>query len=175
MSDFTRKAAAIITNPFFTDKEMSTVLLDLIYEQHGDNTMAMFVKIQELEKKRVKEERLLLYRGLQDGIHNFVGVARKLKEEKTKRQANDYLRIMFFEDDICSMISTCKAYFPKGISRGASSNGKWYFETFLNVLRKHGEKYKEGGDSYNWVKNNDHEDYLELIFKILDDETTNTK
>lgn len=155
----------ILNNPFLTDNGVESEVLKLIYSKNKENTLNLFLKIQELDKKRIEEENMILYRGLEDGMHSLTSVCKHLLEEKTSRKAKDYAKILFKEVNIAYLINICKAYFPEGNSKGASNNGKWFFEKFKEMVINNKEKYLEGGDSYKWVQMQGHESYINKILK----------
>ncbi len=130
--------------------------------------LPLFLRIQQLEVDRVKEEKLVLYRGLEESMHNSVSLGKHLLEDKTSRQAKDYAKFLFesFEGNIAMLINTMKAYFPKGVSDGASNNGKWFYDKFVELLKANKDKYLPNGDSYNWVQMFKHEEYINLILKL---------
>ena len=168
MNKLNKELSTIINNPLLSEKRVSDMVLNVLYKFNKDTLLIMFAQIQELDRQAIKKENMVLYRGLEDGIHNFANLATELTEGKNKAKADKYLGTMFFDDDICSVINICKAYFPTGNSKGASNSGKWYFNLLIDILKNYGKDYKKGGKSYDWTVNIGHSDYLKLVFSEME-------
>ncbi len=152
------------------DKEIEGLLLDLIiYKRNKENTLKLFLEIQDRDKKRIKEENQKLYMGIESAMHNFAGVSKYLMEGKNSRKAKEYLKMILSEKNIAYLINICKAYFPNGTSKGASNLGKWFFEQFTNMIKEHGHLYLEGGEDHKWAKRFDHVDYIKLVIENMDE------
>ena len=147
------------------DSHIDSLMLDLVYSRNKENTMKLFLEIQEKDKKRIKKKNQKLYMGLEGAMNSFVGLSRALLDGKNKRKANDYLDLIIKDGNIAYMIDVCKAYFPDGKPGGASNNGRWYFEQFKNMLLENKENFEEGGKDRRWAKSFDHLDYIELVLK----------
>ena len=162
----------IITSPFILDKHVKELLAEEVFKEYGDDATTLFMKFQELQRKKEKEANMILYHGLQDALHNLVGIGKPLLEDKTSRKAKAMTEILFKEGNIAYLINIMKAYFPSGKVGGASSNGAWLFDSFESLLVKNRTKYEKGGDSEDWARLMNHTDYIELILKNYDKRTT---
>lgn len=162
-----KKLETILDNAqFLTDKQLESALINLIYEKNKDNTLNLFLRIQELDKERIQKENNRLYRGLESGMHMFSSLSRSFLESKS--EASSYLKEALDGDNISHLIIVCKSYFPKGKSDGASNNGKWFFSKFTDMLVKHRKKYEDGGEYYSWAKNQGHTEYINLVLENID-------
>lgn len=155
----------IKSNPFYslTDNDVRHNIIQILHDHYDGNLLSSFLEIEQLNKEKLQKEKDLLYFGLEDAMHNLSSVSRHLLEDSTSRQAKNYAKVLFTEDNLAYIIRIAKAYFPKGTCEGASINGKWFFNTFKDLLIKHKDKYLKGGDSYNWVCNFEHIDYINLV------------
>jgi len=143
-------------------------IVEYIYSQYKDDTLKLFLTLQELEKKEIKKEKEILHFGLQDAMHGLSALGSSLLEEKTSRQAKATAKFYFRSENLANLINICKPYFPDGVAGNASASGEWFFKQFVNLLIKHKDKYTKGGDSYDWVKQYDHEEYINLVLKNND-------
>ena len=151
-----------------TEAQVLEEIVQFVYDRYKENTLTLFLQIQELDKKSKDKEYLFLYQGLQDAVHGMSGLARDIIENKTKMQVNERVKFYFKEDNIAMLIQICKAYFPSGNCNGASTSGKWFFEKFKEILIRHKSKYIKGGDSYQWTINMGHNDYIDLVLNNKD-------
>lgn len=149
------------------EKQVLNKLTNIIYDEYGENTLNLFLTIQQLDIQQVKIKQQELYRGMEFAMHSSSAMGRHLLEDKTSRQAKEYAKYVFTPKDanIASIIYTCKAYFIDGKSNGASNNGKWYFDKLIEILKTNKKDYLKGGKSYDWAINNDVADYIELVIK----------
>lgn len=144
-------------------KEKLIKMLNIIYNKNKENTLSLFLQIQNKDKQRIEAEKMLLYRGLESGMHSFSHLARELLENKTSKQAKGFLKYALKENNLAYLIDICKAYFPSGNSKGASENGKWFFSKFKEMLERTKKDYEKDGDSYRWAKSFDHLVYINLV------------
>lgn len=140
-------------------------LIELVHDIYKDRMLVLFLKINELDKKDIKAQNLLFYRGLEDGMHGMTFLGSHLLEDKTSKQAKSFAKDQFEGNNLAHIIYICRAYFPKGTSEGASNNGKWFFDKFLSILKENKDRYLEGGDSYDWTIMFNHKDYIDLVIK----------
>ena len=160
-----------LKNPFLNDDAgWERYLLELIYERNKENTMNLFLRISELDKKRLREEKMVLYHGLENGMHSFVHLSRLLMEEKTSRQAKDMLKHVFEGSDLTYILPICKAYFPDAKLHNASNNGRWFLNKFRDLVQRNKADFEEGGKSYDWAKINKHLDYIKLVLENINEE-----
>ena len=150
-----------------SESEVYHQLINLIHSKYKDKMLPLFLRIQQLEVDRIKEEKLVLYKGVEESMHNTSSLAKHLLEDKTSKQAKDFAKYLFenFEGNIAMLINTMKSYFPNGTSEGTSNNGKWFYDKFVELLTKNKTKYLPGGSSYDWVQMFNHEEYINLILK----------
>lgn len=166
MDSIKQKLQKIIDFPLYTDNDIVGELVNIVYDNYKENMLDLFLIISEKDKNRIKEEKNILYHGLQESMHNLSGIANDLLNQKTSRQAKDQTKYLFESDNIASLIQTCKAYFPDGTAKGASNSGKWFFETFKENVIKNKEHYLEGGKYYSWTQGSGNEDYIKLVLGI---------
>lgn len=140
-------------------------LIDVIYEHKKSKTLEIFLHIQELERRAKEAELQKMYTGLETSLHAFSSLSRHLLEDKTSAQAKSTAKYYAASDNIATLIMICKAYFHNGEYGGASLNGRWILDSLINMLRKNKSKYLEGGDSYQWVLNNDHKEYIDMLIE----------
>lgn len=160
----------IESNPFIPkekDNLIQDYIIQLLFDYNDGNLLKAFLFIDQLNKERIKKENLILYRGLEDGMHNFVSLAKHLLEDSNSKQAKETANFYFKTNNIAMLINIAKAYFPKGNCNGASENGKWFFTQFKNLLKEYSSKYLEGGSSYDWAISYNHLDYIK---KVLENE-----
>ncbi len=155
----------IIDNADNGEKYVNQDMLQYLYDINKENTLTLFLNIQELERKEQKQELQTMYMGLESSMHNFSNLSRRLLEDKTSRQAKASAEEYIESGNLAYLIYICKAYFADGEYNGASNSGKWVLDSFINILRNNKAKYIEGGDSYDWAKNHGHEDYINLIIQ----------
>lgn len=162
---YKEKLIQIINNPFLkNDGDYEEVLIKLLYDVNKENTMNLFLRIQELDRKRIAVELLEWKIAAESTMNNFVGVSKKLLENKTSKQAKKYLDFIFDDDEvIVHLIHFCKIYFKDGTSKGSSNNGQWYFDKFKDSLLRTKEKWLPDGVNHNWVLKHEHEEYIKLI------------
>lgn len=163
MSNLRKNLISALQNPLMTDKELVKTLVGIVYNEHQDNTLNLFLQIQELDKKRIKAENQKLYLGLQDAVHNlssYMSCAEKRDWDKLLT-----IHEMYTDDgNLAHLIQICKAYFPEGNSKGASNSGKKFFDVFANLVKRYQNNYiPETGTSHNWAKQFDYLDYLKLV------------
>ncbi len=147
------------------DDDIISQMIDLVYEYHKEKTIIIFLQIQELERQSKEKELAIMYHGLEDSLHNFASLTRAILDEKTSKQAKSKANEFINSDNLAYLIGMCMAYFPKGIHQGASNNGRWILNSFVEILRKNKEKYVEGGESYEWTEMMGYVDYINLIIK----------
>lgn len=157
----------VLSSGLMTEEQVARELVNIIYEYYQENLLTLILQIQQMDIDRIKREKMILYRGLEDGMHGMSILSEYLLEENTSRQAKDSAKFYFEPDDgnIAMLINIAKAYFPNGTSEGASKSGKWFFDKFVSLLKNNKEKYLEGGDSYDWAKSLNHCDYIDLVLK----------
>lgn len=161
--DIRTQLEKILNNPLHTDKDINASLLHVVYEQNKGNTLELFLNIQELDKKRIRAENQLLYRGVESGMHSFSSLARTFLDNKTSHKAKSLLKFMLEENNAPYLIDVCKAYFPSGESKGASNNGVWFFDKFKDMLLVNKDNYDKDGKDYKWAKMFNHLEYIELV------------
>ena len=139
------------------------VLVEIVYSENKSKTVKLFLRLQELERKEMKEELMLHYMASESNMNNVVHVSKALLENKTSDKAKMIAAILFEDDNIPQLIQHCISYFPKGNSYGASNSGVWYFTKFKEMLVKYKEKYQEGGSSRSWAENFNYSEYIDLV------------
>ena len=157
----------IKSNPFYnpTDNNIRNDIIQILHDHYDGNLLNSFLVIEQLNKVKLQKEKDLLYRGLEDGMHNLTSVCKSLLEDKTSKQAKEFAKTFFVENNLAYIINIAKGYFPKGHSKGASTNGKWFFDAFKALLIKHKDKYLKGGSSYDWACRFEHINYINLVLE----------
>lgn len=148
-----------------TEDAIKTELINLLHEEYKQDMLPLFIRIQQLDKEQVENEKRLLYGGLEDAMHNMVNISRYLLEEKTSRQAKDSVKFMFESNNIAYLIRVMMAYFPNATSKGASNSGKWVFDKFIKLVLDNRHKYQKGGNDRTWLQNMKYDKYIDLILE----------
>jgi len=163
----TKQIISIAEYAGMSDVDLSDTLLRMLYSHSGGDILNYFMILQEEDRKAKNEELNMMYQGLQESMHNFVDLGKQLLENKTSKQAKSSAKLLLENEDgnIAHMINTMKSYFPNGTVGCASGYGKWFYNKFVIQLMKHKEKYLPNGESYDWVKLFEHEEYINLILK----------
>jgi len=150
---------------FLPEEDVMGFIIDYVYSNKKENTLDLFLKIQELDRLRVKEENNLLYRGLEESMSNFGIIARHLVEDKTSRQAKDTTNHLCLGDNLASLIRSCMAFFPDGERGGTARSTGWILLKLVDILKNHKEKYIEGGINYSWSCMMGYDNYIALIIE----------
>ena len=164
----------IKSNPLYnpTDNIVRDDIIQIMHDYYDGNLLQSFLVIEQLNKEKLQKEKDLLYQGLEDGMHQLTSVCKHLLEDKTSRKARDYAKFFFVEDNLAFIIRITKAYFPNGECAYTSSNGRWFFNTFKELLIKYKDKYLKGGIYHDWAVHNEHIDYINLVLsKTLESES----
>jgi len=142
-------------------------LKDIIWDEYRENSMELFLKIQERERLEAKELLNLTRNGLQDAMHlvsNFSEYSINNKLAKCKSLTNDII----FGENIANIIHIMRAYFPKGNDVFASKAGKSLFNKFVEQLLKCKEYYVVGGKHRDWADRYGHSEYIDLVLSNYD-------
>lgn len=150
---------------FLTDDAIKTELISIIHKEYKDDMLPLFLRIQQLDKEEQERKNRILYGGLEDAMHNMTNLGKYLLEEKTSRQAKDSAKFMFTGDNIAYLIRVAMAYFPNAVSDGASNNGKWFFDKFVEMVLANRHKYQKGGNDRTWLQNMNYDKYIDLILE----------
>lgn len=137
-------------------------LFKILYNNHKGNTLSIFLQFKELDDERLKKERYILKRGMQDAIHHMSNLIQNVENPK---KSKGYIKEWFNSDNIAYMIGTMQAYFPKGIAEGQSQSSRYVFDLFVKQLLTHKDKYLEGGSSFMWANDMEFTDYINLILE----------
>lgn len=142
-------------------------VVELLYNHTEGDLLPHFMIIDKLNKEKAKKEKLVMYQGTQDAIHQVSNLSQQLLEEKTARQVRDSAKYYFNneEGNIASLINIAKAYFSDGETHAASRAGVWWFNKFVTLLRDNSGRYLEGGNSHKWAKDFGHLEYIKLVLK----------
>lgn len=164
-----KKLNEMLCNPLINESEYSRIVLGIVYDEHKEDTMAMFVQIQEKDKKRLRKEELKLKMAVENSMHSFIHIAKALLENKTSHKAKAFAKYAVDDDDITYLIDTCKVYFPDGKAKYAAPNAKWFLDKFIQILKKHKDKWIEGGSSRDWAVQFGHAEYIDLVLSQIED------
>ena len=143
------------------DDKFDRLLAHFMYEEHKGSLRNLFLDIDDIEKEKVKEKEMLLYHGLEDAIHGLAGYSSKVNNAKELRS---YDKFFSGDGSIPFMINIMKSYFPKGVSNGASENGKYLFNKFKDNLLKNKDQYLDG-KSTQWAHDYGHYEYIKLVIE----------
>jgi hypothetical protein len=147
-------------------------LAEYLYDESDGNLLYYLTIIDDIRKKRIQEEKNVLYNGLQDAMHFMSHMSGLIDENRTK-DLKGLNKLLFDPTDgnISFLINIVKAYFPDGTYGHAAQNGVEFFNKFRALLRKHKDQYLTG-DSMDWAKRYGHYDYIKLVLeKDSDNET----
>lgn len=148
-----------------SDGTITSSIINILYNHYQGNLFKIVMEIDNSAKEKAKEKELILYKGVEDGMHNFSSLAHHILEDTNIRKARRFAKFFLEEDNIAMTINIMKAYFPGGTCKGASTNGQWFFNKFKEMLTKNKDKYLEGGNSYDWACNYKHIDYIRKLLK----------
>ena len=148
----------------FSEEDELRLLIRFLYDKSNGSLLKYFLFIDEIEKARKEKENNEKYWAVWDGIHTIAHFSRALSEEKQPMKKLKIYDDMVFGKNIAYVINMVKAAFPKGVSDGASENGKYFFNRFVSNLKEHKEDYLTG-ESADWAKNFGHYDYIKLILE----------
>lgn len=141
-------------------------VLKLFIEDSDPNSLLLIVsELIQANKDRELKEKTILQTGLQDSMHNFSNISKAILNDDIK-EAKNYVKMYFKpkNNNIAFISSIARAYFPDGISDGASETGKWFFEQFVKLLKNDPNMYING-DSKKWAEHVDIYDYLKLVLE----------
>ena len=141
------------------------LLVEFLYDESNGQLLEYFTLIDDIRKEKLREEKMILYRGLEDAMHSMSHLSSKI-EEKDMKGLDAINKIYFHPKDgnIAFLINIAKAYFPDGTYGHAANSGVDFFNKFRALLRKHKDKYLTG-DSMEWAKNFGHYDYIKLVLE----------
>ena len=162
------KLKKLIEIPLPNEEMLMRELVGIVYNEYKENTLKLFLEISELDKERLRKEKQILYKGLEDGMHNLSAISSNLLECKTSKQAKNFASHIFESSNPAMIINICKAYFPNAEPGNASGSGAWVFEKFKNIVLNNKEDFQEGGKSYDWAEIYNHSDYINLIIEKYD-------
>jgi hypothetical protein len=144
------------------DNMVRNEIIQIMHDHYEGDLLQSFLYIDQLNKKRLKKERQILYGGLEDGMHELSSISKKIMEGDIKK-AKQEINLYFTSDNIAFLIRIAIAYFPKGEYQSCSLIGRWFFDSFKSMLQEHKGRYLEGGDSFEWAKHHGYFDYIKLI------------
>lgn len=148
------------------DEILNITLINEIYEYNKENTLKLFLKIQEFEHNRLKKENNKYYKATVESLNIHAHLSMLLLEEKTSRQAKNYVNYILNSDNIASIIDVCKVIFPKGNAIGHNKVQIWFFDKFVNMIKNNLCQYQKGGKSRKWADNFDHTEYIDKIIEL---------
>jgi len=146
------------------EDDVEKELLNFIYFKNKENTLNLFLRIQELDRQRIKEENNFYFQGLQDSLGSLGVIGEELLNKKDPKKAKAFAEFIFNENP-SYLINCCKVYFPNAKSNGGSGATKFVMDKLVEMIRKNKSKYIKGGDSYDWTVMFKHDKYIELIIK----------
>lgn len=139
-------------------------ILKFLYKNHNGSIMKMVLMIDEIEREKSKEQKQLLYRGLEDAMHGMSNLALAIEE----RDAKATRRVYFDSDNPAYLLWIARAYFTDATSDRCSNSGKRFFEKLVSMLVKTREDYLPGGKSYAWAVEFGHLEYIQQILANYD-------
>jgi hypothetical protein len=147
------------------DSVMIRILVEFLYDESQGKLIEYFAMIDDIRKEKLKEEKNVLYQGLQDAMHSMSHMSDTIEEGDIKTLKT--LNKLFFDPtdgNIAFLINIAKAYFPDGTYEHAATSGVNFFNKFRALLRKHKDKYLTG-DSKDWAIQQGHYDYIKLVLE----------
>ena len=157
------KLKVLIDHSLLTDEMIVDKLIDIVYAEHKQNTLKLFLDIQERERKEMEVERNLMYMGLLSALGNLGIIGKHLLEDKTSREAKAFTKELFEGDNIAYLLDAIKVAFPKGKVTNHSGAMTWVFDKFLKTFMLHSNMYLNG-ISRGWAKTFNHTEYLNKVF-----------
>lgn len=163
------KVRELLSNPLLDDKDFEKGLMNVIYENNKENTLSLFLTIQELDKRRMERELQLQSMAVSSGMHSLTHLIRLITENKTSKKAKLFIEMLLNgEGGLSYIIDIGKAVFPKGRPTTHSSNGRWFFEKLEQQIVSNRDSFNKDGDSYSWATNYNHIDFINLVLENYD-------
>lgn len=139
-------------------------LIDYVYNHHKENTMKIFLAIQENERSEMKDK-LRYYRwGIEESAGHLAILSKDVENKKIK-SAKDSVSFWFNEENVAHIINTCRVIFPNAEYDGAAQAHRWIFDKFVSILKEHKHLYIEGGESRGWADNFGYAEYIDLVIE----------
>jgi hypothetical protein len=154
-----------IPESYILDKDkLESILMERlgIYESEG-RLLEYFTMIDDIRKEKLREEKMILYHGLEDAMHSMSHYADSVDEGEMKELKS--INKLYFDPtdgNIAFLINIAKAYFPNGTYDNAAISGVNFFNRFRKLLRAHKDEYLNGKSS-QWAKTQGHYDYIKLV------------
>ena len=146
-----------------SDSTMLKTLVEYLYDESEGRLLEYFAMIDDIRKEKLHEEKMILYRGLEDALHSMSHYSETIdKEDMTALKAVNKIYFNPKDGNIAFLINIAKAYFPDGTYGHASASGVDFFNKFRALLRKNKDKYLNG-DSKDWAIDLKHYDYIKLV------------
>lgn len=149
-------------------KDAVDELAIIVYQYYRKNTMALFMRLKQLEDDAQREENRKIWSAMELTAGFFSGVAKRLLEEPNSRRAKNLAKEVFLSENVAYIIPFCAQYYPDGKKSGGSGASSWWYDRVVDIIRKNKDRYLPGGESYDWAEQNGWSEYIQLLIKEND-------
>jgi hypothetical protein len=146
-------------------KDAIDELVKIVFQYYGKNTMALFMRLKQLEDDKQREENRKVWSAMELTAGFFSGVAQYLLEEPNSKRAKNLAKEVFLSENLAYTIPFCAQYYPDGKRSGGSSASVWWYDKVVDIIRKNKDRYLPGGESHDWAVDNEWYDYILLLIK----------